>query len=330
MTSRRTAIAMLAAMAAAAAAPVRAARGHRARIYMLLPRPEGRVEQAFRSQLALQGIDAELVVRETDIGRVPAIVREARARGADLIYASGTALAEAVAGPPGAPDPARNVADIPIVFTASTLTPKEGAHLAAQRRNVTGIAAAIPVAAQFDAMLAYRPFERIATLANPASRPSMDLLDELRAEATARGLTLLERHLPRDVRGQPLAAPLPELIAALARQGAQLLYLPQDDWLTANRKAITDAALAQRLPCFAADDAVLRDARALFGVVSSADGMGRLAGHKAARILKDRVLPASLPVEGLPRRTIIVNMNVAATLGFYPPVALLNTAEILR
>ncbi|WP_167758678.1 ABC transporter substrate binding protein [Zemynaea arenosa] len=336
MIARRTMLAYLAALAAPIASalplPGPATPARRARIFTLLAKAEGPADQAFRAQLALDGIDTEIVPREvgSDIVKITAAVREARARGADLIYASGAALAEALAGPAGANDPARSVTDIPIVFTALTLTPEQGVALATGRRNVTGVAAAVPPALQLDAIRAYRPFERVGVIVNPANKTTLATVEQLRTAAALHNVALIERHLPLDPRGQPLASALPELVAALARQEAQLLYVPQDDWLATNGKPLTDAALAQHLPSFTADATLLRHARALFGLVPSPESAGRIAGHQAARILKEGAAPGTLPVQGLPRNRCIINMSVATALELYPPVALLNTAEILR
>lgn len=333
MIARRTLLAYLAALCAPVA-PARAAGKpvRRARIFMLLAKSEGPADQAFRAQLGLENIDAEIVPREvgSDITKITAAVREARARGADLIYASGATIAAALAGPAGAPDPARSVTDIPIVFTALTLTPQQGAVLAGGRRNVTGVAAAIPPATQLEAIRAYRPFERVGVIVNPANKTTLATVEQLRTAAARHNIVLIERHLPLDPRGLPLASAIPELVAALARQDAQLLYVPQDDWLTNNARPLTDAALAQHLPSFAADATLLRHARALYGLVPSPQSAGRIAGHQATRILKDGTGPGTLPVQGLPRHRCIINMTVATALELYPPIALLNTAEILR
>lgn len=328
MSSRRDA---LCALLAAAVAPALAA-PRRQRICMIVGRAETGLEKGFRDYLARQGIDAEIAVREAGGGfaRLPGIVREARARGTDLVYTSGAALTYAVAGTSADRDPARHVTDIPVVFAGLALHEAQKVTGPAPRANVTGAVDGVTPADHVGAMLAYRRFERIGILTNPASEQAMDVSASLRSLGRRHGFRLVERFFPLDERGVPIAASASELVAACARQGAQLLYLGSDDYTVAARARITATALAQRLPTFSASELAMRDGLALFGLAAPMESVGRLAGYKAARILRAGVPPASVPVGSLARASLMVNMQVAARLDLYPPVALLNRAEVLR
>ena len=130
--------------------------------------------------------------------------------------------------------------------------------------------------------------------------------------------------------GKPVASTLPDKVAALADAGADLLYLSPDTFLNSQRQAVTGAALARGLPVFAAAEAAVLHADALFGVVNRYDQVGRFTARQALRILRDRVKPADIPVE-LPRRfSYLINMRVARQLGRYPPLPLLDIAEIVE
>jgi putative ABC transport system substrate-binding protein len=332
VTCRRAALALLlgAASGASRADASRAdasradAVARRWRIVVVLDRPEGANESSLRAWLAARHLDAEYIVRQVaaDPAQVTPVVRAARAHGADLIYVAGPALLRQLA-PVDGRDGA--VTDIPLVFTG-LVEPQDVAH----QRNLTGVSCAIPIARQFDTMLAYRPFERIGVLVNPADPTAAARLDTLQRHALARGIVLLERQLPLDGRGQPIAAAVPELAAALARQNAQLLYLGDDAWVRANAPFVTLAALTQRLPSFAVDEQTLVDSHALFGIAGRADTVGRLAARQILAILRERALPAALPVAAVARPACMLNLAVAASLGLYPPLRLLNSATILR
>lgn len=304
------------------------------RIYMMLYRGQSAVEQGFRDYFAVNGIAVELVMRDVaqDIGKVPQLVAEARALRADLIYTWGTPVTLAVAGRAGAVDPAVHVTDIPVVFTmvASPLGSGLVTSLASSGRNVTGACHVVPLAQQLSAIRAYRRFDRIAIIYNPAEPNSVQNVAEWRALAAAHQLRLLEKPVPLDAKGQPDAAALPGLVASLASAATQLLYIGPDSFLAANRQALTGAALAQRLPTFAATEVYLRDGKALFGLVSGYDSVGRLTAHKAAQILVHRMAPAAIPIETLARFSYLVNMAAADQLRLYPPLKVINYAELLR
>ncbi|MBA5638454.1 ABC transporter substrate-binding protein [Duganella sp. LX20W] len=316
------------------ACPVLRAKPRPYRIYMMLYRGQSAVEQGFRDYFAVNDIDVELVVRDVaqDIGKVPQLVAEARTLHADLIYTWGTPITLAVAGRAGAVDPAVHVTDIPVVFTmvASPLGSGLVTSLASSGRNLTGACHVVPLQQQLSAIRAYRRFERIAVIYNPAEPNSVQNVAEWRAMAAANGLRLLEKPVPLDAKGQPDAVALPELVAGLARTGTQLLYIGPDSFLAANRKALTAAALAHRLPTFAATEVYLRDGKALFGLVSGYDSVGRLTAHKAAQILVHHMAPAAIPIETLARFSYLVNMAVADQLQLYPPLKVINYGELLR
>lgn len=316
------------------ATPALAAGPRPFRIYMMLYRGQSAVEQGFRDYFAVNGVAVDLVVRDVaqDIARVPQLVAEARALHADLIYTWGTPVTLAVAGREGAVDPAVHVTDIPIVFTMVASPQGSGLvrSLASSGRNLTGACHVVPLQQQSSAIRAYRPFERIAVIYNPAEPNSVQNVAEWRATAAAHRLQLVEKPVPLDARGQPEAAALPRLVAGLAAYGTQLLYIGPDSFLAANRKTLTEAALAQRLPTFAATEVHLRDGKALFGLVSGYESVGRLTAHKAARILVHQVPPAAIPVETLARFSYLVNMSVADKLSLYPPLKVINYAELLR
>jgi putative ABC transport system substrate-binding protein len=327
MTARRT---FLGGALALAAMPLAAA-PRRARICMILPGPESALERGFRAYFAELPIDAEFTMREAGAGmvRIPAILREARSRGTDLIYTSGAAVTLAVAGVPPA-DPARYVTDIPVVFAG--LSEYDAPALAGPERgrNVTGTTAEVPLDLQVAAMRSYRPFNRIAVIANPASEGAMRAVARLRALGARHGFELIERHPPLDRNGAPIASSLPALVAAIARQGAQALYTGSEQFMVDHRRAVMQAATAHRLATFSPNEQVLRDGQALFGLAAGLESLGRLTARKAAAVLLGGVAPAQVRADTLARPSLIINMSAAAALDLYPPMAMLARAEVLR
>lgn len=310
-----------------------AALGHKPVIYMILYRGETEVEVGFRDYLKTHGIDATYIVRNCNqnIGLIPQFVAEIRKIHPDLVYTWGTPVTVAVAGKRDAVDPARNITDIPIVFTM--VSSPEGAGLVDKNgfshRAVTGTSHIVPVENQIKAIQAYRRFTRLAILYNPAESNSIINVAELRTQAAQQHFTLIEEPVPLDQSGHPEVDQVPGLIDKIAAREPQFLYLGPDTFIGANGVMITKAALDHRLPTFSATEAPLRDGEALFGLVSRYDAVGRLTAYKAAQILDGK--PASeIPVETLARFAYVVNMPVAQKLDFYPPLGVLNFAEVIK
>jgi putative ABC transport system substrate-binding protein len=321
----------------AAAAPL-SALAHRAsphipRIYMILYRGETPVEQGFRQYFADQKLDAELIVRDVqmDTSRIPALLSEARALGADLIYTYGTPVTLAVAGKEGAVNPDVHETEIPVVFTMVSTPQAAGVvrSLQSSRRNVTGASHVVPVHQQMQAIQTWRRFNRIAVIYTPNEPNALLTAQELRVEAHRFGSEVVARPVPMDTHGMPLASALPDLVKDLAQRRTDLLYIGPDNFLSANGKLLTQAALEARLPTYSATESNLRQARAMFGLVSGYQKLGRLTAHKAAQILYHGKSPDAIPVETLASFSYLVNMDVATRLGMRPPAAVLERAELL-
>jgi putative ABC transport system substrate-binding protein len=333
---RRALLAALAAVPfAVASMPARAqARQPPLRVYMILHRGETEVEKGFRSYFAERNIPLELTIRDAaqDMSRVPAFVAEARSLKPDLIYTWGTPVTLAVVGPHNAIDPARHVTDIPVVFTM--VAAPRGAGLVndggLSGRNLTGASHVVPTARQLDALRAYRPLRSMAVLFNAGEPTSLRVVKELRDAAARERFELKEYPIPLDRLNKPQEAALPGLLAKVSQDGSQFLYLGPDSFIGAQRKVITESALVLRIPTFSATEVLLRDGRALFGLVSGYENIGRLTAYKVEQILLGKKRPQDVPIETLARFSYMVNMTVATEIDFLPPLKVFNFAEIIR
>lgn len=304
------------------------------RIYMILYRGETDVEKGFRDYFASRNVAVELLVRDVaqDVTRVPAFVAEARALQVDLITTWGTPVTLAVVGKSNAVDPTRHVTTIPVVFTM--VASPQGAGLVGANgfsgRNITGASHVVPIDQQLGAIRAYRAFKRLAVLFNPGEPNSVRIVKELRDASERDGFTLLEQAIPLDDQKKPVEAALPSLIEKIARLKPEFLYLGPDSFIGANRKVITETALQHHLPAFSATEIMLREGRALFGLVSRYENVGRLTAYKVEQILVGKMRPQEIAVETLARFSYIVNMSVATELDLYPSLKVVNFAEVIR
>lgn len=303
-------------------------------IAMVLPREEQNIEQAFREFLRRQHVDAQIhVLMFSGLPEdTPSLLSAVKALKPDLIYSWGTTTTLALAGTLGSSDE-QAIDNIPIVFTE--VTDPVGAGLMAQldppERNLTGVIHVAPVETQLNALLAYRPFKRIGYIVNPAEPNTLLIAQRLQELTEPMGVQLLLMTLPLNAAGQPDATALPSLVGSLAAQGADVLYLGPSTFLAfTHRDLVTQAALEHRLPTFCTTESVVRESMCMFSLFSNGANVGRFAAFKALDILTGRQPVERIPVETLQRFSLLINMPVVRQLELYPPISLLNVAEVIE
>jgi putative ABC transport system substrate-binding protein len=336
MIDRRS---MLAMGAGAAFAPraAQAAGGssdRRYRIYMITYRGRTDVERGFEDYLAARKVPVDLIHRDADrdIGRVAGFVEEIKETRPDLVYTWGTPVTLAVAGPYDAADRARYVTDIPVVFTlvAAPVQAKVVPSLASSKRNVTGAFHVVPPATQIRAIQSYRPFDVLGELYTPTEQNSLVLVEELRRLGPDMGFRLVERRFAIGANGEPSADGYEKLLAEIKQEGATWLYLLPDTFFGTICDIVTPTALDLGLPGFASTELAIRQCGALAGLICRYYSIGQLTASMAEQILVQHVPPADIPIQTLKRFSLIININVARRLQLYPPLAMLNYAEIIR
>ena len=202
-------------------------------------------------------------------------------------------------------------------------------RLEAPGRNVTGAVHVVPFDVQLRVMQRYRPLQKLGVLYTGSEPNSRAIVEGARATCQDSGVALLERTFRTNAQGQPTADGVEELVAQLQAEGAQWLYLLPDTFLGSVYARVTPAALQAKLPCFGAAELAVRSGAALTGLVSRYYSVGQLAGAKAVEILVGGKSPATIPVERLKRFSLLVNMRVAHSLRLYPPIDMLNYAEVI-
>jgi putative ABC transport system substrate-binding protein len=334
---RRSLLRAVAGVAAAAALPGLAAAAARRpfRILMILWRGETGVERGFRRQLNELGVIADCEIRDLDrqLGRLPAVLDEARRTRPDLVYTWGTGITLGTVGHWREADPSRHLADLPVVFTMVSAPLETGLQPPPDmppRRNLTGVSHIAPLRVQINAIRAYLALERLGIVYNPQEENSVANVRSLRDEASATGFRLFEASVPACADGLPDPAAIPGLVQDLARRGVQVLYIGPDNFIGANRNLLTAAGLDAGIPCFTATELEIREGEAMIGLVSRYEAVGRLAAIKAKQVLVDGDAPSGVPIETLKRFSYIIRLPIALRLKLYPPLQLLDYAEVIR
>lgn len=305
----------------------------RFRILMLTFRGETDVERGFRDYFAANEVEVDFLTRdvERDAARVKPILDEVLPSfKPDLIYTYGTPNTLAVVGPYDAPPTASFVRDIPVVFAlvAAPVQVKIAPSLASSGRNVTGAVHVVPTDVQMRAMQSYRPFQKVGVIYSPNEKNSLAIIKEMQAFCAGIGVEVLTQ--PLKVNGTRATGDgVEDFVRELKEKGADWLYLPADTFLASIFDRVGPTALQVKLPTFGATEYFLREGLGLVGLVSRYYSVGQLAASKAVEILVEHVPPEKIPIETLKRFALIINMSVAKQLGVYPPIAMLNYAEVI-
>jgi len=318
---------------ASAASARRLAASRPFRIYAITFRGMTDVEKGFEDYFASRKIPVQITYRDLnrDAARMPGFLDEIRATRPDLVYTWGTSVTLGVVGPHDAVNPSQHITDIPVVFTlvASPTLAKIVPEGSTSRRNVTGVVHVAPVAAQIQAMAAYRPFQTLGVLYTPTERNSVVVLEEIRKIGRERGFDTVERTFRLDANRKVTAEGAAELVRELKEGKAQWLYLPPDSFLgTLAQDVIIPAAMELGLPTFASTEQLMQ-AGALSGLVSRYHSVGQFTAHKAEQILVGKQSPETIPIETLKRFSYQIRISVAEKLKLPPPLPMFNYAEII-
>lgn len=300
-------------------------------VVMVTPRGVHAAEQAFMAYFRERDVSVRYTV--LPYGSGVAFHERIRALRPDLIYVWGTPAALAVLGSFNARKRSPGILDIPVVF-AEVANPV-GSHLLSQLStrvgNVTGVIHIAPLSAQLATIRAYRPFQKLGYIANPAEPNTLTTGNELAAFAKREHFELVQRTLPLRRDGTPDPVDIAPLVQQIAKAGADFLYVGPSTFLAfAHRDKVTQAALHSRLPTFCATQSIVRQSGCLFGLVSDESTVGHLAGQKAFAILRQHVAPAQVRVEPVRRYAVLINLDVAQSLNVFPSLALLEVAQINR
>ena len=290
--------------------------------------------QAFMDYLEHQGVAARYTVRSAhrDRATIPDMVKEARRLQPDLVVTWGTTVTLGMVGSHDDVDPERHLIDLPVVYlyvgdpVGSGIVPSGERS---GRPNVAGANIAVPMENQIRAMRSYRTVDRIGLVYATNEPNSVVNASQIRARAEAAGIEVVETLLPLRDRGKPDPADIEPVIARMAQKRPDFLVWVSSSFLILNLDSFTDAAVRYGLPIFAAWELPVREGKALLALTSSLRNIGHVAAFQAERILVDGATPGDLPTQSLKRFTLIVNVPVAKRLDLYPPLSILQYADLM-
>jgi len=328
-------------------------------VYVITNRGCEEVCRSFQHGLENQG-PVTFVLRDADgdTSRVPAFIEEAHRLHADLIATWGTGITLAVVGPygevgtPGAPDTSgvsgipsasgksgvpgvpgvpEYVSDIPVVYMyvgnpVESKIARDPQH--SGRANVAGANTSVPMQEQINLLTSYRKFGKVGMLYNANEPAALAQAASAREAFQARGVQVVEAQLKLDKSGRPNAADIPGAVAALAQSKPDFLYHIGSTFTLQQIAAISDAAIANGIPMFSSSESAFRNGDVLLGLVSSLAAIGEVSAYQAGQILFHGQRPGDLITPTVTRHSVLINMHAARALQLYPPMKLLQFAEL--
>lgn len=268
---------------------------------------------------------------EQKTDKIPELMTQIKEQNPDLLVTWGTLATVKILGT-GESGPISEYGTIPAVFMVVSQPVESGivSSLVSQGRNITGVMHLVPLAEQLQYARQIMTFRRLGVIYNPTETNAQTTVEQMRKYAALMNFELLERPLPLSKNDEPSAESIASLVADLADKKTDMIYLGPDAFMNANRKALIDTATAFSIPVFSASEGAVRNDNALFAFVHRYYTVGQMAGKKALKILKENVQAYDIPIETPQRSLLVVNMTAAQKTGIYPPMALLQNAEIVN
>ena len=262
--------------------------------------------------------------------KIPDVIAEIKDVSPDLLVTWGTLPTVKILGTGNGGVLGYNT--IPALFMVVSQPVESGVvpSLVSQGRNITGVMHLVPLTEQLQYARQVVPFQRLGIIYNPAETNAQTTVEQLRQYASLMNFELLERPLSLSKDNKPSAGGIPSLIADLADKKADLIYLGPDAFVNAHRKTLIDTATAFSIPVFSASEGAVRQDGALFAFVHRYYTVGRMAGKKALKILKEKVQAYDIPIEAPARALFVINMTAAQKTGVYPPFTLLQNADLVN
>ena len=309
------------------------ARSHQ--VYIATYRGCEEVCEAFKSYLIERGLAVDFIERsiERDVSRIPDLVEEVRALRPDLLVTWGTAISLGMVGPYGTTESENYITDIPTVYLY--VADPSGAGLVERpdisgRPNLAGANIQVPLEAQLRIMQSYQPeLQRIGVVYGANELNSVAAVTALKVAASSFGVEVVEQQLELGPDGTPLPEAIEPAMQAIAELKPDFLVTVSSTFIIQNIKAFTGAAVKAGLPVFTSAELPIREGDAMLALYASLSSIGQIAGYQAEQILRDGAIPGELPTPSLQRFTLLINMPVALELERYPPMLVLQFAELM-
>lgn len=290
--------------------------------------------RGFQDYLKAERVDAEIVLRDAKKrpSKIPEFIDEAKKMKPDLLVTWGSYVTLEMLGTERNELLSKYIRSIPALFMVVSQPVESGlvSALVSQGRNITGVTHLVPLIEQLQYARQVIPYKRMGIIYNLAETNAAVTVEQIKKYASLMGFEVLDRPVPTDKEMQPDPTTIEGLVADLAEKNTDLIYLGPDAFMNMYRDALTDAATAAGIPVFSASEGAVRNGEALFAFVHRYYNIGQMAGQKAVKILNEQMPAYDIPIEAPQRALLVVNMTAARNLNVYPPLPLIQGADLIN
>jgi putative ABC transport system substrate-binding protein len=246
---------------------------------------------------------------KTDTAVAAKIAKQFAADGVRLVITMGTTATSGVF---------KEMKDTPIVLTLvwDPVTPGFAKSWASSGNNVTGSSNRVPMASVLKTLMRLGPMKRLGVMFNPEEKNSVFQMEEIKG---------LQRELDFEMVEVPISKKDdPAGVVRTFAPRVNALYATGAVTVTSQMTVIAAVAAEHKIPT-ASHIIDTVEKGALLGVTANLQEVGKLAGVKAAQVLRG-AKPSDVPIETLKRFDVAINMKTATATGIKIPVDLLQSA----
>ena len=282
------------------------------------------------------GLDAELIIREVgrDKTKLPQLVDEAKNLKVDVVTTWGTTATLGIVGTLAEVGNSRYLNDIPVVFTLVSDPVRSRiieSYESTGRANITGTRNRVPEAMNVGIMRKIKPtFKRLGIIFNKNEKNSVIKVKEIAELQDQLDFKLIALELDYDESGNPIASSISARVADMAEQNVDFIYLGSSVFLEDHMDTFTDSAVNNGIPVLSPYENLVREAQAYMSVAARDYDVGLLAGEQITAILVEGEKPGDIPVKSVNNYAYVINMRTAQKIKLYPPVDILQIAEIVK
>lgn len=278
-------------------------------------------------------VQVNVIDVEKDKARLPIVQQQINDTKPDLVVTWGTSVTDAILGKRADYGRGSPIGGIPALFMIVADPIRSDiveSYEASGRDAITGVRNRVPEETQIALLKTYFAPTKIGVINDPTESNSALNTEVLTNLGPSEGFEVISLDYTLNADGLADPAEIPALMARLKAAGADAIYVGSSSFNLENRDAFTSAAIEQGLPVFTAYAQMVQDSKALMAVANAYANVGKLAAAQARKILLDGADPATLPIVSLDRFSVFINADTAKALDLYPPIQLINIAEVVR
>jgi len=234
----------------------------------------------------------------------------------DLIYSISTPATQAVK---------EKTVEIPIVFAAVTDPLAAGLvdSLEKPGNNVTGTTDKIPTQYLLMTIKEIMPLlKKLGVPYNAGEANSASVVKEMKQLSSEYGIQVIETTATN-------SADVSQAISSLVTK-VDAIYMPPDNTMASALNVIADICIKNSIPLFSCESESVKNGEALAALSVNHYELGVEAANMAIQILEKKALPGEIPVRGLKKYDLDINLNRAKKLGLEIPEAVLKEASIIQ